>query len=86
MDQGEYILLEANEHFFGPQPGVKYIEFRFNSDINNLINALEAQDIDVLSIPFDLELVQEIEENEGISLIVEKGNLWEHLAFSLKPR
>lgn len=84
--RGEYILLEANEHFFGPQPGVKYIKFRFNSDTNNLINALEAQDIDVLSIPFDLELVQEIEENEDISLIVEKGNLWEHLAFSLKPR
>lgn len=84
--RGNYILLEANEYFNGSQPGIKYIKFVFNSDINNLISALKAGDIDILSIPFDLDLVQEIEENDEINLIVERGNLWEHLAFSQKPK
>ncbi len=84
--KGEYIILEKNYCYFGVKPEIDAIKFIFNSDVNYLIGMLKAGNIDVLSIPADLELMQEIEENEDLGLIVENGNLWEHLAICLKPK
>ncbi len=83
--KGQHILLERNENYRGPRPDIEYLQFAFNSDTNQLISALKAGDIDVLSVPADLRLLEEIEENAHLELIVEEGNLWEHLAFCLKP-
>ncbi len=84
--KGEYLLLERNKYYPGTVPDAEHIKFLFNSDVNKLISALKAGDIDVLSVPVDLKLLDEIEENENLDLLVEKGNLWEHLAICLKPK
>ena len=84
--RGEYILLEKNEYYFGKQPKVDNIKFLFNSDINCLISLLKEGEIDILSIPVDLGLIEELEENKDINLLIEQGNLWEHLAICLKPK
>jgi len=83
---GEYILLEKNEYYFGEQPKIDNIKFLFDSDINSLIGMLEKGEIDILSIPVDLELMKNLEENKDINLLVKEGNLWEHLALCLKPK
>jgi len=84
--RGEYILLEKNEYYFGKQPKIDNIRFLFNSDINCLISLLKEGEIDILSIPVDLGLIEELEENKDINLLIEQGNLWEHLAICLKPK
>ncbi|MFO7928999.1 MAG: ABC transporter substrate-binding protein, partial [Candidatus Humimicrobiaceae bacterium] len=84
--KGDYILLERNIYSTGKVPEIKYIKFLFNSDINKLISGLKGGDIDVLSVPADIELLNEIEENENLDLLIREGNLWEHLAICLKPK
>ena len=82
----EYIILEKNEYYFGNETKIDSIKFLFNSDINYLISLLKNGEVDILSIPADLSLMEELEEDEDINLLIEQGNLWEHLALCLKPR
>ena len=84
--KGEHIILEKNYCFFDEKPEIDAIKFIFNSDINYLIGMLKEGNVDILSIPADLDLMTEIEENEDLVLLVEQGNLWEHLAICLKPK
>ncbi len=83
--KGNHIILEENECFSGEKPEIDAIKFIFNSDINYLISMLKEGNIDILSIPSDLDLMNSVEEDKDLGLIVEQGYLWEHLAISLKP-
>lgn len=84
--KGEYILLERNDYYFGEKPKIDSIKFIFNSDINYLINMLREGNIDILSIPSDLNLMEDISSSKDLGLIVKPGDLWEHLAICLKPK
>ncbi len=81
---GEYLLLERNPYYFGQNPKIDRIKFIFNSDINELIRFLKDGDIDILSIPADISLFEEIKKNKDLDLKVIPGPLWEHLAICLK--
>jgi peptide/nickel transport system substrate-binding protein len=82
---GEYILLERNSFFSGKKPNIDAIKIIFNSDINYLLGMLKKGEIDVLSLPVDIDLLKEIEEDDSLNLMVKPGNLIEHLAICLKP-
>ncbi|MCL4415903.1 MAG: ABC transporter substrate-binding protein, partial [Actinobacteria bacterium] len=84
--KGEYILLERNDYYSGEKPKIDSIKFIFNSDINYLINMLRDGTIDILSIPSDLNLMEDISSSKDLGLIVKQGDLWEHLAICLKPK
>ena len=84
--KGNYILLEKNEFYFGEKPKIDSIKFIFNSDINYLIGMLKDGTLDVISIPADLKLMEDIKNNKNLGLLVKQGNLWEHLAICLKPK
>jgi len=84
--KGEYILLERNDYYFGERPKIDNIKFIFNSDINYLIETLREGNIDILSIPSDLNLMEDISSSEDLGLIVKQGDFWEHLAICLKPK
>ena len=84
--KGEYILLERNDYYFGEKPIIDSIKFVFNSDINYLITMLREGNIDILSIPSDLNLMEDISSSKDFGLIVKQGDLWEHLAICLKPK
>jgi len=84
--KGEYILLERNDYYFGEKPKIDSIKFIFNSDINYLVNTLREGNIDILNIPSDLKLMEDISSSKDLGLIVKQGNLWEHLAICLKPK
>ncbi len=85
FEEGNYLLLEKNGFYFGKKPEIDLVRFVFDEDINNLISMLKDGEIDVLSIPVDLDLLEEISSSDDLSLLVESGNLIEHLALSLKP-
>jgi ABC-type transport system substrate-binding protein len=84
--KGEYILLERNDYYFGEKPKIDSIKFIFNSDINYLIDMLREGNIDILSIPSDLNLMEDISSSKDFGLIAKQGDLWEHLAICLKPK
>lgn len=82
---GDYLLLEKNEFYSGKESGIDRIKILFDSDINNLIGMLRAQEIDLVKVPFDLNLMSILEEDGDVDLLVEPGDLLEHIAISLKP-
>ncbi len=83
---GEYLLLKKNEYYFVEISKIDSVRILFDTDINNLVSMLKDGEIDLLSIPVDLDLMKDLEENENLSLLVKPGNLLEHLAISLKPK
>jgi len=84
-DSGEMVL-EINEYYHNKVPDIGRLIIRFDPDINNLIAMLKEGEINFLSIPVDPELMKTLEEENGMKLLIEKGNLVEHLALSLKPK
>jgi ABC-type transport system substrate-binding protein len=84
-DSGEMVL-EINEYYHNEVPEIGRLIIRFDPDINNLIAMLKEGEINFLSIPVDPELMRTLEEENDMKLLIEKGNLVEHLALSLKPK
>ncbi len=83
---GEYLLLEKNDFYFGEAPEIDYIRILFDTDFNNLVGMLKSEEIDLLNIKyFDLELMRKLDENEDLNLWVKPGDILEHLAICLKP-
>lgn len=83
---GEYLLLEKNDFYFGEAPEIDNIRILFDTDFNNLVSMLKDEEIDLLNIKyFDLELMRNLDENEDLNLWVKPGNMLEHLAICLKP-
>jgi peptide/nickel transport system substrate-binding protein len=83
--EGE-LVLEVNENYYNNIPDIERLIIEFDPDINNLIAMLKDGEIDFLSIPVDPELMKMLEEENDLNLAIEKGNLTEHLALSLKPK
>ena len=84
--KGDHILLTLNENYHGSKPFFNEIKIIFNIDGILLADSLKKGDIDVLSLPVDLKLIEEIKSNKKLNLIIEEGNLWEHLAVCLKTK
>ena len=84
--KGEYLSLVLNENYFGNPAFFNEIEIIFNTDENSLIELLKKGGIDILSIPVDLTLIEELKSNEDLNLILKEGNLWEQLAICLKTK
>ncbi|MHB1348182.1 MAG: ABC transporter substrate-binding protein [Candidatus Humimicrobiaceae bacterium] len=85
-EKGDHILLTMNENYHARKPFFNEIKIIFNIDGNMLAGSLKKGDIDVLSLPVDLKLIEEIKSNKKLNLIIEEGNLWEHLAVCLKTK
>jgi ABC-type transport system substrate-binding protein len=82
---GKYLLLERNEYYSGEKPAIDAIKFIFNSDVSYLTGMLKDGTIDILSVPADTSLFEDIKKDTGLDLIIKPGNLFEHLAICLKP-
>ncbi|GAH91293.1 unnamed protein product, partial [marine sediment metagenome] len=58
---GEYLLLEKNDFYFGEAPEIDHIRILFDTDFNNLVGMLKNEEIDLLKIKnFDLELIRNL--------------------------
>ena len=84
--KGEYLSLALNENYYGNPAFFNEIKIIFNNDENMLVESLKKGDIDILSIPVSLTLIEEIKSNKNLNLILKEGNLWEQLAICLKTK
>src|SRR4030042_2796907 len=82
----EYLLLERNDSYFGVIPEIEYLKIIFDTNLNNLIGMLRDEEVDLLSILFDLGLIKELDEYKDFNLFIKPGNYIEHLAICLKPK
>jgi ABC-type transport system substrate-binding protein len=82
----EYLLLKKNDLYFNEIPDIDYFKILFDSDINNLIGMLKDSELDLLIVPFDIDLIKGIDEDKNLNLLIKPGNMIEHLAICLKPK
>lgn len=84
--RGEYITLTLNSNYYGKKPLVSNIKIIFNNNETLLINSLKKGDLDILALPIDPEIFNEIKNNKKLDLILKQGNLLEQLAICLKTK
>ena len=85
-EKGQHISLTLNANYKSSQPFFNEIEIIFNNEENLLVESLKKGAIDVLSLPVDLKLIEEIKVNDKLNLILKESNLWEHVAICLKTK
>lgn len=83
-NKGQDLTIIRNENFWGEAAGLERITFRFITDTNSLIAALEAGEVDFINPPPDIGLSDRLEGISGTTLQIEAGTTWEHLAFQLE--
>ena len=83
----DYLLLKKNNFYFKEIPNVDYFRILFDTNFANLVNMLKNGEVDLLKVLFNLELVNELDDNnKGVDLFIKPGNYMEHLAICLKPK
>ncbi len=82
----DFILLKKNSLYFREIPDIDYFKVVFDSDINNLIGMLKDKEVDLLVVPFDISLIESLDEDESFNLLIKPGNMFEHLAICLKQK
>jgi peptide/nickel transport system substrate-binding protein len=64
----EHALLQANPLFYGPQPYLNKIEFRFYPDHESVLGAYERGEVQGISRVLPQDLPQAVEANSGLQL------------------
>jgi ABC-type transport system substrate-binding protein len=82
----EFLLLKKNNIYFEDVPDIDYFKIIFDTDINNLIGLLRDKEIDLLIVPFDINLIESFNEDESFNVLIKPGNMFEHLAVCLKSK
>ncbi len=78
---GDHITLTANPEYWGGEPAIAGVEFRFISEGSTAVTALKAGEIDWTdSIP--VQQVDALSSDEGIELAVEPSNDYWYLALN----
>jgi ABC-type transport system substrate-binding protein len=82
----EYLLLKKNDFYFNETPDIDYFRILFDTNFANLVNMLKGGEVDLLKVLFNLDLVNELDEDKDIDLLIKSGNYMEHLAICLRPK
>jgi peptide/nickel transport system substrate-binding protein len=82
--KGQDLTLVKNENYWGEEPALDRITFRFIPDTNTLITSLEAGEVDFINPPPDIGLIERLENIQGAQVETAAGTTWEHIAFNLE--
>ncbi|MDZ7673548.1 MAG: ABC transporter family substrate-binding protein [Acidimicrobiales bacterium] len=77
------VTLVPNEEFWGEQPSTDELVVRFDVDNAGIPAALENDEIDMAYPQPQLDLVEQVEEIEGVESVINFGLEFEHLDFNL---
>lgn len=82
--RGDNITLVKNDAFWGEQqPSLDRIIFKFIEDSQAQVQAVEAQDVDVIYPQPQLAFIDQANKIEFANYQVSLGTVWEHLDFNL---
>ncbi len=82
--KGESLTLERNPNYWGEEPALESVTFRFIPDTNSLVTALQSGEVQFITPPPDIGLIERMEGFEGVTVDTKFGTEWEHLAFNLE--
>ncbi|GAA4430246.1 peptide ABC transporter substrate-binding protein [Georgenia halophila] len=82
-NRGQQMTLTRNENFWGEsQPGFERFVLRFIEDSSVQVQALRGAEIDALSSQPQIDLVDQVEDLDGIDYEVTSGGVWEFFEFN----
>jgi len=82
-NKGQSITLVKNENYWGQEPAIDEITFRFIPDTNTLNASLQSGEVQFINPPPDIGLKEKLEGYEGVQVASKAGMEWEHIAFNL---
>lgn len=81
-NRGENLILEKNENYWGDEPALDQITFRFISNTGKLNTSLQSGEVQFINPPPDIGLKKKLEGFGDVNVDTGTGSAWEHLAFN----
>ncbi|HEY8393887.1 MAG TPA: peptide-binding protein [Thermaerobacter sp.] len=82
--QKQYVTLERNENYWGPEPNIDKVVFKVYADQNTLTQALLNGDVDIMTqIP--VNNLEAVEGKPGIRVLEDAGPVYDYLGFNFNP-
>ncbi|RNB87689.1 ABC transporter substrate-binding protein [Brevibacillus fluminis] len=88
-EKGQYVELKAaNEWFSAPErrPYLDKVIFKIYPDINTMVLALQADEIDVTAQDIPMSAVRQLETNEAIQIVQTPSLGYAYYSFNLNPK
>ena len=82
--KGQTITISANENWWGEGPQLDEIVFRPLEDTNTMIQQFRGGELDMMNPQPQLELLNQIEGQEGLTFETAAGPQWEHMDFNFE--
>lgn len=83
-NKGQNLVWEKNENYWGEEPDIDQITFRFIPDTNTLNTSLQSGEVQFINPPPDIGLQETLEGYQGVNVDSAAGTVWEHIAFNLE--
>ncbi|MGB3683508.1 MAG: peptide ABC transporter substrate-binding protein [Rubrobacteraceae bacterium] len=83
-NKGQNLILEKNENYWGDEPQIDQITYRFIPDTNTLNTSLQSGEVQFINPPPDIGLKEKLEGYSGVNVDTAAGTVWEHIAFNLE--
>lgn len=80
-DRGQQLEIVRNEDYAGENAHLERIVFRFIPDIDTQVQQLRGGEIDMMDPQVQLDLFQQVEAIDGVTLQTDAGPVWEHVDF-----
>ena len=81
-DKGQQVTLKRNENWWNGKASLDEVVIKFYPDSNTQVQALKAGEVDMFYPQPQLDLVEQVDEIEGIETDVNSGTVWEHIDFN----
>jgi peptide/nickel transport system substrate-binding protein len=80
-ERGLQLEIVRNDEYVGEPAHLDRVVFRFVPDIDTMVQQLRGGEIDLIDPQPQLDLIEQIEAIDGVSMQVDAGPTWEHLDF-----
>ena len=81
-NKGQNLIVEKNENYWGEEPAIDQITYRFIPDTNTLNTSLQSGEVSFINPPADIGLKEKLEGYQGVNVKTAAGTIWEHVAFN----
>jgi peptide/nickel transport system substrate-binding protein len=78
------MTIVRNENYWGEKAGLEEVVFRFIPDTNTQTASLQSAEVQFISPPPDIGLLDKLESFEGVEVQVKAGTVWEHITFNVE--
>lgn len=82
-NKGQNLIVEKNENYWGEEPTIDQITYRFIPDTNTLNTSLQSGEVQFINPPPDIGLQERLQGYQGVNVDTAAGTVWEHIAFNV---